>query len=84
MVSWENSLGGILFAPALGSKVVSNKAMAGVGQFSENINQKTTKMEGEELFGTPVQNEYLQPSWDFMKISVLFIVLGFKINLIFI
>lgn len=83
-VSRENSLSDILVASALGSKVVSNKAMAEVRQFSENTYQETTKMEGKELFVAHVQNEYLQPLWDFLKTIVLFIVLGYKINLIFI
>lgn len=41
-------------------------------------------MEGEELLVAHVQNEYLQPLWNFLKTIVLFIVLGYKINLIFI
>lgn len=44
-VSWENSPCDILVVPALGSEVVSSKAVADVEQFSENYTKKQQKME---------------------------------------
>lgn len=83
-ISWENSPCDILVVPALGSEVVSNKAVADVEQFSENYTKKQQKMEAGEFFSTPVQNEYLQPQWDILKRIVLFIALDFKMNQVFI